>query len=185
MSFCSWFSFSVVIESGKSRIRGYFFYYIGTVFPAIISEVIGDWEVQAVNSKDLHEFLWLEKNHYSRWIEKTIIWNEYSIEWEDYILEHWPKCESNICVLTLDFAKRLSMRSNSEKGEEVRKYFIECEKRVQKSITKPRTYEVVMQEALLLADHNKKPSKEGIIWKLRKLYLEQNNIRSSTIAIYH
>ncbi len=137
-----------------------------TVFPLIISEVIWGWEVRAVNAKDLYEFLWLNKSHYWRWIEKSIIWNDYAIEWEDYILWNDIDGESSNLILTVDFAKKIAMRSNSEKWEEVRKYFLECEKRAKRenieiSIT-PRTYEVVMQEALLLADHRVKELEKKI-----------------------
>ena len=101
----------------------------------------------------------MNKSHYWRWVESSIIKNDYAIEWEDYILWNNIDGESNIYALTIDFAKKVSMRSNSEKWEEVRKYFLQCEKKVQK----PRTYEVVMQEALLLADHRVKELENKIL----------------------
>lgn len=136
-------------------------------FPLIKSEVFGDSEIQAVSVSDLYTFLELDKSNFSKWIEKTIINNDYAIEWEDYILQHGLEYESRNYILSIDFAKKISMRSNSKKWEEVRKYFLECEKRakvnnIEISVT-PRTYEVVMQEALLLADTRVKELEQKIL----------------------
>lgn len=103
-------------------------------------------EVQRVNAKSLFEFLELNKKHYSRWIDKVIIKNEYALEGEDFILQ-LPNdgLSTPDAIITIDFAKRIAMRSSSKKWEDVRKYFVNVEKSFKKVIEAvtpkvPQTY---------------------------------------------
>ena len=105
---------------------------------------------QLVSARDLYVFLGFDTSQWSRWHTKNLIENDFAIENEDYTLLD-TKSRSKDFALTLDFAKRISMMARTEKGEKIRKYFIECEK-IAKDLQEinpkiPTTF----REALLLA----------------------------------
>lgn len=81
---------------------------------------------QLVSAKELYKNLGLASQHYAKWYEKNLISNDFAINGEDYI-ELPQRGRSKDFAITIDFAKRISMMSKTEKGEEIRKYFIECE----------------------------------------------------------
>ena len=86
-----------------------------------------------VSAKDLYLFLGYDKSQWSRWFKKNIIENQFAFENEDWV-GFDTMSNGNVktdFALTLDFAKRISMMARTERGEEVRKYFIECEKQLQ------------------------------------------------------
>lgn len=89
---------------------------------------------QAVSAKTLyHELTNGDIKNYSRWIKKNILENDFAIYKEDYIILHNEDYSgrgqtSTDYALTIDFAKELCMMSKCQKGKEIRKYFIECEK---------------------------------------------------------
>lgn len=100
-----------------------------------------------VSARELYKALDLAESQFSRWAALNILENVFAVKNEDY--QGFDIMSSGNLVrdyaLSLDFAKRLCMLSRTEKGEEVRKYFIECEKQFQFQI--PKTY----SEALMLA----------------------------------
>ncbi|ART27489.1 AntA/AntB antirepressor [Escherichia coli] len=86
-----------------------------------------------VNARDLHGFLEVGKD-FSNWIRARI--NEYGfVEHLDYILFS-PNLAKTLgrrrkdYHLTLDTAKELAMVERNEKGRQIRRYFIECEKKL-------------------------------------------------------
>jgi len=98
----------------------------------INSQKISRKGTQAVNARDVHEFLEVKKD-FSNWI-KDKIKNYDFIEGQDFV------CSPNLASKTgsgghnikeyfvsLDMAKELSMVQNNPKGKEARKYFIQCE----------------------------------------------------------
>ncbi|KAA6207933.1 antA/AntB antirepressor family protein [Avibacterium paragallinarum] len=96
---------------------------------SIFSGVIANQSVQLCNARSLHEFLEV-KNHFKDWIKDRI--SDYGfVQDEDYIIvtqrtNGRPRKEYHI---TLDMGKELAMVERNEKGRQVRKYFIECERR--------------------------------------------------------
>ncbi|QHB17688.1 antA/AntB antirepressor family protein [Mannheimia pernigra] len=120
-----------------------------TVFNGSIS----NQTVQLANARDLHSFL--ESNQdFSNWIANRI--SEYGfVQDEDYITleiktRGRPRKEYHI---TLDMGKELAIVERNEKGRQIRKYFIECEremKRLQKEAENrplaelPKTYTAEM-----------------------------------------
>ncbi len=103
----------------------------------ILSSKIKDESVQLINARELHHFLEIGKR-FSDWIKSRI--KEYSfVENQDFIAISQKreigtgrgKVEYHI---TLDMGKELSMVERSEKGQQARKYFIECEKRLLRSM---------------------------------------------------
>lgn len=96
-----------------------------------ISEQNGN---QVVSAKELYQKLGYNFANYKRWYDKNIINNDFAIENEDYevfIIKTNTKGgrPARDFALTLDFAKKLSMLARTEKGEKVRSYFIEVEKK--------------------------------------------------------
>ena len=88
------------------------------------------------NARDLHAFLGVGKV-FAAWMVNRI--EEYQfIENQDYIItfSKTGKRQNVRCKdyhLTLDTAKELAMVERNEKGREVRRYFIECEKQLLKT----------------------------------------------------
>ena len=110
--------------------------------------------VETVNARELHEFL-ESKRQFADWIKNRI--SEYDfIENQDFVRFHKKMKANNATMIeyhiTLDMAKELSMVERNEQGKQARKYFIECEKRLQ--ATMPQTYLEAL-EALLASEKAK------------------------------
>ena len=96
---------------------------------AVFNGTIANQSVQLCNARDLHAFL-ESKCQYANWIKDRI--NEYGfIQDEDYLVitertNGRPRKEYHI---TLDMGKELGMVERNERGRQIRKYFIECERR--------------------------------------------------------
>ncbi|WP_372473024.1 antA/AntB antirepressor family protein [Capnocytophaga sp. ARDL2] len=86
--------------------------------------------IQAVSAKELYEVLEYNKAVWSRWYQKNIENNEFYFENIDYqtLTLMVNGNETKDFDLTIDFSKKLGMKANSAKGEEVREYFLECER---------------------------------------------------------
>lgn len=108
-----------------------------TVFNGLIQNT----SVQLANARDLHLFLKI-KSGFDNWIKNRI--SDYGfIQDEDYIIVHErtngrPRKEYHI---TLDMGKELAMVERNEKGRQIRKYFIECERiaKNQTALSAPQT----------------------------------------------
>ncbi|NBK99472.1 MAG: phage antirepressor Ant [Erysipelotrichia bacterium] len=112
-------------------------------------EISGN-EVNSVNARELWERL-ESKQDFSTWIKARIEKFDF-VEGEDYIRLH-KKMEANNAtlvdyIITIDMAKELAMVENNEKGKEVRKYFIEVEKKA----NRPLTFEEMSKQTIMLAD---------------------------------
>ncbi|MEN9913996.1 MAG: hypothetical protein RL528_732 [Bacteroidota bacterium] len=105
---------------------------------------------QVVSAKELYDNLGLSTKHYAKWYNKNLLSNDFAIENEDYV-ELPLSGRSRDFAITIDFAKRISMMARTEKGESIRKYFIECES-IAKDLQEinPRV-PTTFREALLLA----------------------------------
>ncbi|MFQ1049047.1 antA/AntB antirepressor family protein [Avibacterium paragallinarum] len=95
----------------------------------IFNGKIQNTQVQLCNARDLHSFLEIS-SRYNDWISNRI--TDYGfVQNEDYIIvtqrtNGRPRKEYHI---TLDMGKELAMVERNEKGRQVRKYFIECERK--------------------------------------------------------
>ena len=112
---------------------------------------------RAVSARELYEFLGFDVKNWSRWYQKNIENNEFAFESVDYqtlfIMKNGN--ETKDFALSIDFAKKLSMKANSAKGEEVREYFLECEK-VAKQIKPLSQLEILAQSAQILLEQERK-----------------------------
>ncbi|HGY3928909.1 TPA: antA/AntB antirepressor family protein [Citrobacter koseri] len=110
----------------------------------VFSGTISNESSLLVNARDLHDFLGVGKV-FAAWITSRI--REYGfVENQDYILlSSFGKQTSGRgghnrkdYHLTLDTAKELAMVERNEKGRQIRRYFIECEKKLHaKNATSP------------------------------------------------
>lgn len=99
-------------------------------------EIALDIDEQGMTTaRNLYEFLELAQGQFSRWAKANIIDNPFATENEDY----WRfdiDVEGNKTFdykITSHFAKKLSVRGNSEKAEQAREYFTTVEERVKQS----------------------------------------------------
>lgn len=94
---------------------------------------IQNTQIQLCNARELHSFV-ESKQDYSNWIRNRI--NDYGfIQDEDYIIvtertSGRPRKEYHI---TLDMGKELAMVERNEKGRQIRKYFILCERKAKEA----------------------------------------------------
>ena len=96
-------------------------------------------EVNSVNSREIYSYLNISTD-YSHWIKRAIEKYDF-IDGFDYLVKN-DGVQKIDYIVTLDMAKELCMVSNTEKGKEVRKYFIQIEKEA----NKPMTIEQLLQE---------------------------------------
>lgn len=102
---------------------------------------------QAVNARELHAFL-QNKDHFATWIKDRISQYDF-VENQDFITFSGNSEKgrpSKEYAITLDMAKELSMVERNEQGKQARKYFIECEKRLNANL--PTTYIEALQALL-------------------------------------
>jgi anti-repressor protein len=107
---------------------------------------------QLVSAKEMYLGLGLDTSHWSRWAKQNILENPFAIENEDFtpLAMMANGNETKDFVLTLDLAKKIAMTVKNEKGESIRNYFLECEKKLAgKQI--PQTYAQALLEAGRLA----------------------------------
>ncbi|MEH8028890.1 antA/AntB antirepressor family protein [Gallibacterium anatis] len=113
---------------------------------AVFNGQIANQPLQLCNARDLHQFL-EAKTQFGNWISDRI--SDYGFtQNEDYIIVTErtlgrPRKEYHI---TLDMGKELAMVERNEKGRQVRKYFIECERKA-KELTKQQPLPLAEAEA--------------------------------------
>lgn len=113
---------------------------------------INDQMIKTVNARDLHEFLG-SKRKFSDWVKAKIDRLRLR-ENTDYVTVS-QNCEiarggyQTVIdyFVTLDVAKHIAMMENTDRGFEVRDYFIECERKLTEQHQLPQTF----AEALKLA----------------------------------
>lgn len=102
--------------------------------PEPFSCKIGDEDVNAVNARNLHSSLG-SRDGFAHWIQDQI-GRARLVEHRDYeVLGNLPQNPqggrpSKEYALSLDAAKHVAMMAGTDKGFEVRDYFIKCEKKL-------------------------------------------------------
>lgn len=109
-----------------------------------------------VSARELYQYLGYNTSQWKRWYEKNISKNEFAIENFDYqtldIMSNGNATKD--FALTIDFATKLSMMAKTEKGEEVRDFFIALKKNYQPKTLSPA--EQLLANAQLLVDIERK-----------------------------
>ena len=137
----------------------------------IKKNVINGAEINSVNSREIYDYLQIA-TQYPMWIQRAIERYDFK-ENEDFtVIITDTKSGKRDFIVTLDMAKELCMVSNTEKGKETRKYFIEVEK--QNSFKVPQTF----HEALLLAADLEKQNQTLLIDIQKKSQFISNVVHS-------
>lgn len=89
---------------------------------------------QAVDAKQLYQALGLDPTQWARWSKQNIQDNPFALKGMDYgVYDLMTNTQggrpTTNYYLSIDFAKKLSMQVRTEKGEQVRDYFLECERK--------------------------------------------------------
>ena len=94
---------------------------------------IGNAELNSVNARDIHSYLEV-KTRFNDWINRAISKYDFkeNIDFYSFLSKTSGRPEKEY-IVTMDMAKELAMLENNPKGRETRKYFINCEKELQKS----------------------------------------------------
>ena len=94
---------------------------------------IGNAELNSVNARDIHNYLQV-KTRFNDWINRAITKYDFkeNIDFYSFLSKTSGRPEKEY-IVTMDMAKELAMLENNPKGRETRKYFINCEKELQKS----------------------------------------------------
>ena len=113
----------------------------------ITKSIINNTELNSVNAREIYDYLGLAKGQFSRWI-KTAIEKYDFIQNEDFLSIDTDVEGVKDYIVTLDMAKELCMVSNTEKGKEARKYFIEFEKQG-KTLINQQSQEIQLLQGML------------------------------------
>jgi anti-repressor protein len=99
---------------------------------------IADESCLTCNARDLHKFLGVGKR-FASWIKERIAEYEF-LENHDYVIISQNREKigrgrpTTDYHLTLDTAKELAMVERNDKGRQVRRYFIDCEKQLRNNV---------------------------------------------------
>lgn len=118
---------------------------------SLSSKLVGEEVIQTVNARELHTYLGVGKV-FNDWIKSRIEAYDFQVG-VDYILtESKVGLRSNVTqkdyFVSIDMAKELSMVDRGEKGKEVRKYFLNCEKSLKESLQRAPALPANFVEAL-------------------------------------
>lgn len=112
----------------------------------ITKNEIGNAELNSVNARDIHNYLQVNSK-FADWIKRAIVKYDFKENIDFTVLknenaEKWEFSPTEY-IVTMDMAKELAMLENNPKGKETRKYFINCEKELQKSSPYANLQEIV------------------------------------------
>lgn len=96
----------------------------------ITQQPIDGVEVNTVNARELWEYL-ESSRQFANWIQDRIEKYQF-INGVDFVTFNKIVNRATLCEyhISIDMAKELAMVENNEKGRQIRKYFIECEKKL-------------------------------------------------------
>ena len=88
---------------------------------------IGAEVINSVNAREIHDYLKV-KTAFSHWINRAIEKYDF-IENIDFVKIVKPLNNQKDYIVTLEMGKELAMLENNPKGKEIRKQFIDLEKK--------------------------------------------------------
>ena len=137
-------------------------------------------ERRLVNARELHEFL-ESRQQFADWIKVRlekygfVSDEDYSIILGNRVGDGVGKAKTEY-LLTIDTAKEIAMVENNSKGRQVRRYFIECEKRLKavSGAISARDAEKLKQQAkrLEIMDRNSRNRQAQILKSVAEFFKE-------------
>ena len=98
---------------------------------AITQVELNGAEINSVNARDLHKNFGI-KTRFADWVKRQL---ELFIEGEDFLKIEKPTENNTIdYILTIETAKHIAMMQKTDKGMELRKYFIDIENQHNKNL---------------------------------------------------
>lgn len=148
--------------------------------------------IQAVMGRDLHVFLEVG-TEYRHWFPRMLAYGfeegkDYTVK-NDHTASPAGIKERLNHVVSLDMAKEISMIQRTEKGKQVRQYFIEVEKRYRASTSQLSRMELIQlamqaeQERLALKEKTDRQAKELEVARPKALFADSVAASQSTILI--
>ena len=128
------------------------------LIPVVISN-INNSEVNSVSARELYLGLGLDKSQWKRWSDTNIIGNKFFKQTIDFIeldvVSSSPNPPKDYAV-TIEFAKHLAMKADTDNAHDYRNYFIDCETRLKDkpSVVLPISY-IAALEALIVSEKAK------------------------------
>ena len=139
----------------------------------ITKKTINGAEINSVNARETYDFLGLAKGQFSRWIKSAIEKYDF-VQNEDYITIDTDVEGVKDYIVSLDMAKELCLVSNTPKGKETRKYFINFEKQYQRPLT-------IIEQIILIAQGH-----QEVEQRLTQIELKiDNEITLTSAQKYH
>lgn len=109
-----------------------------------------------VSARELHEGLEIESN-FTTWFKRMCEYGfEDNIDFIPFLEESTGGRPKQDYILKMDCAKEIAMLQRNEKGKQIRKYFIECEKKL-----KEQHLQITEKEQCILSIYN--GGQEGIL----------------------
>ena len=109
---------------------------------------------KAVSARELYEKLGFASQHWASWYKTNFKSNPFAVQNEDFVQLPLSGRTQDF-ALSIDFAKRLSMMARTKTGEQIRNYFIEVEKRVNRPLSQA---ELLLQQCQMLVEQEKRLS---------------------------
>ena len=113
----------------------------------ISTSIIGTEKINSVNARETYDYLGLAKGQFSRWIKSAIEKYDFT-ENEDFITIDTNVEGVKDYIVSLDMAKELCLVSNTQKGKETRKFFINFEKQARNVITSQSNEIALMKQMI-------------------------------------
>ena len=126
----------------------------------ILKQTVGNENVHCVNARELWQKLG-SKRQFANWVQERIAETQ-AIENVDYFLTNLLKIPatgrpSKDYLLTIDLAKEFAMLERNAIGQAIRRYFIECERKLQQgTYLIPQTYADALLECARLESEREK-----------------------------
>ena len=130
----------------------------------ILKQTIGNENVHCVNARELWQKLG-SKQDFSTWVKKRIA-DTQAIEGVDFIVSKSIPQKNGIAkggdlrsidyFISIDIAKEFAMLERNAIGQAIRRYFIECERRLQGAHQIPQSYAAALLECARLESEREK-----------------------------
>jgi anti-repressor protein len=145
---------------------------------------------QAVSARELYDYLHDDNSQFGRFVSSKIVNNEFAVEGVDYqrfdIIVDTPNGGRRTLsdyVLSIEFAKKIAMIAKTSKGEEIREYFIECEKQIQRQHQLPDFSNPAIAARAWADQYEQREIAEARVKQLEPKAQTYDQLMSSDVAI--